>query len=633
MTVEAPSVSGSFGSSKPIEERDTVTIRFAGDSGDGMQLTGMQFTASSAIFGNDVCTLPDFPAEIRAPAGTVYGVSGYQVQFGSTDVHTPGDELDALVAMNPAALKTNIADLRPGGILIVNSDGFNDAALKLAHYTVNPLNDHSLDRFEVHLIAITTQNRAALDGLELKQKDADRCKNFYALGLACWLFHRPMEAIEAWIHDKFAKKPQLIEANRRSLKAGYFFGETTELFAISYRVRPAELPPGTYREIRGNEATALGLIAAARLAGKELFYASYPITPASDILHDLAQYKNYGVLTFQAEDEIAAATAAIGAAYGGALAATATSGPGLALKAESIGLAVMTELPMVIVNVQRGGPSTGLPTKTEAADLLQAMFGRNGECPVPILAPGTPSECFDVAIEAVRIALRHMLPVIILSDGYIANGAEPWSVPDTSKIPAISIEHPHKNGAAFKPYARDENLARPWALPGTEGLQHRLGGLEKADISGNVNYEPENHQHMVKLRQAKVDGIAKFIPPTEVVGDPNGGELLLLGWGGTKGSILQATLRARRAGRDVSCVHLRHLNPFPSDLGTVLRRYKRVLVPELNLGQLLTLVRARYLVDARGLNKVKGRPFSVTEILQAIDEQLALPATAEAARS
>jgi 2-oxoglutarate ferredoxin oxidoreductase subunit alpha len=624
MSVEAPPEEPAVDLNKLVEERESITVRFAGDSGDGMQQTGLQFTNTSAIFGNDICTLPDFPAEIRAPAGTVYGVSGFQVHFSAEDIHTPGDELDCLVVMNPAALKTNIGDLREEGIIIANVDGFTDNNLKLAGYGTdsNPLEDGTLDRYRLHKIPVTSQNRTALDDFDLKTKQVDLCKNYYALGILCWLFNRPLEPVIAFLNEKFKKKPIFIEANTKALKSGYYYGETAEMFTTSFKVGRADLPPATYRQIGGNEATALGFVAAGQLAKKPLFYASYPITPASDVLHELSKHKEFDVRTFQAEDEIAAMASLIGSAYAGALSVTGTSGPGLALKAEALGLAVMTELPMVVINVQRGGPSTGLPTKTEAADLLQSMFGRNGECPVAIVAPSSPGNCFDYAIEAARIAIRHMIPVIFLSDGYLANGAEPWPIPDVNDLEPIKVEHPADN-AEVQPYERDENNARPWILPGTKGLQHRVGGLEKTNIDGNVCYEPENHQQMINLRQAKVDGIAKFIDPIEVHGDADGGDLLILGWGSTEGAILQATNRARKRGLSVSCAQIHHLSPFPPNLEEVLRSYKQVLIPELNMGQLSMIIRAKYLIDAVSLPKVKGRPFTISEISAKIDELLA----------
>ena len=598
---------------RPEVELDRVTIRFAGDSGDGMQLTGSQFTRTAAVFGNDVSTQPDFPAEIRAPAGSLPGVSGFQLSFSSADIFTPGDQPDVLVAMNPAALRTNQGDLPAGGALIVNEDAFTPANLSKAGYESNPLRDGSLKAYNVFEIPIGTLNARALEGLEMTSKQVDLTKNFFALGLMFWLYERSMEPTIAWIDDKFAKRPVIAEGNKRALKAGYAFGETTELFHTQYRVAPARLAPGTYRNITGNEATALGFVTAAHLAGRPLFYGSYPITPASDILHSLSSYKQFGVKTFQAEDEIAAIGAAIGASYGGALGLTGTSGPGLALKSEALNLAVMVELPLVVVNVQRAGPSTGMPTKTEQADLLQAVFGRNGDSPVPVVAPATPGECFDMAIEAWRIALRHMTPVIYLSDGFLATGAEPWRIPDLADLPDLTVANA-ADPATFQPYTRDpETLARPWAVPGTPGLEHRIGGLEKADITGNVSYDPENHHRMTMLRMEKVARVAATIPPLEVSG-PASGDLLLLGWGSTFGALHSAALRLQAEGRSVAHAHLRHLNPFPANTGEVLGNYRRVLVPEINTGQLRLLLRARYLLPIEGYHKVRGKPFKISEI-------------------
>lgn len=624
MPLQTPAKTGG----KPIEELPHATIRFAGDSGDGMQLTGVQFTNSSAVFGNDVSTLPDFPAEIRAPAGTVYGVSGFQLQFSSSDIYTPGDEADTLVAMNPAALRVNIDELRPGGIIIANEDGFTPQNLKLAGYDANPLTDGSLSKYRVHSIPMTQATVRAIEDLGVVGRDAARCKNFFALGVVCWLYSRPLDPIIEFIDQKFARKETIREANLRTLKAGYYLGETQEMFDRSFRVAKAKLPPGVYREVHGNTATALGLVTASRLANKDLFCGSYPITPATDILHDLAKYKEFGVRTFQAEDEIAAIGAAIGASFGGAIGVTASAGPGIALKAEAMGLAVMMELPLVVINVQRGGPSTGLPTKVEQADLMQVLHGRNGESPIPVLAPRSSADCFDMAIMAVRIAIKYMTPVVLLSDGYIANSAEPWMIPDVDSIEPIEISHPTEaNGdnGAFLPYLRDEFLARPWALPGTPGLMHRIGGLEKKDITGTINYEPENHQRMVNLRQAKVSRIAEFIPEQKVYNDPEGNaDVLLVGWGSTYGSIREANRILRHMGHKVANIHLRYLNPFPRNLGEIMERYRgrRIIVPELNNGQLLRLLRAEYLVDARGLNKVQGRPFTVQEIVEHVDKML-----------
>lgn len=602
-------------SNKPVEALDEVTIRFAGDSGDGMQLAGSQFTRATVIFGNDISTFPDYPAEIRAPAGSLAGVSGFQVNFSNHDIHTPGDMVDTLVAFNPAALKTNVNDVKVGGIVIVNEDDFGKTDLKKAGYETNPLEDGTLSKYRVFKVPISKLNSTALANSGLGAKEIERCKNFFALGLVCWLYHRPLESTAEWIERSMAKKPEMAEANKTVLKAGYFFGETCELFQVSYKVTKAKLPAGKYRRISGNEATALGLIAAANLAGKELFYASYPITPASDVLHTLAKYKNYRVKTFQAEDEIAAMTSAIGASFAGDISVTGTSGPGLALKGEGIGLAVMTELPVVIVDVQRGGPSTGLPTKTEQADLFQAVLGRNGECPLCVLAASGPADCFSMAIEAVRIATRYMTPVILLTDGYIANGEEPWLLPSVKSLPRIEIHHPEANGdaGAFKPYKRDDKLARPWAIPGTKGLEHRIGGLEKQDVSGNVSYDPDNHEHMIHTRAKKIADIAHDIPDQTVYG-PAEGDLLVVGWGGTAGAIRSAVERVQQKGHKVAGTHLRYMNPFPKNLGDLLKRYKKVLVCELNMGQLRYMLRATYLVDAFGLNKVQGKPFRIAEI-------------------
>jgi len=604
---------------KDLVEIENVTIRFAGDSGDGMQLTGTQFTNTSAILGNDISTLPDFPAEIRAPAGSLPGVSGFQINFSSRDIRTPGDEPNVLVAMNPAALKVNLHDLEKGGILIINSDAFAELNLKKAGYEKNPLEDGSLSAYRVISIPLTELNLNALKDLNLGRKEADRCKNFFALGMMYWLYDRPLDPTLKWMQSKFQKNPVVLEANVRTLRAGFNYADTTELFTTHYRVRKASLAPGKYRNITGNEATALGFIAAAQVAKRPLFYASYPITPASDILHELSRHKNFGIKTFQAEDEIAAMTAAIGASFAGHLGLTGTSGPGVALKSEAIGLAVMTELPVVIANIQRGGPSTGLPTKTEQADLLQAMFGRNGECPVPIVAAATPSDCFAMAFEAFRIATMFMTPVFYLSDGYLGNGSEPWKLPKVDELPKIDIEY-RTEAEGFHPYLRNEaTLARPWAIPGTPGLEHRIGGLEKQHITGNVSYDPDNHEFMVRLRAEKVARIANFIPEVEVFGKPEG-KLLVVGWGGTYGAITSAVEMMQTRGKAVSSVHLRHLNPFPRNLGEVFSRFEKVLVPELNLGQLCLLLRARYLVDAIGFNKIKGHPFKISELVRKMEE-------------
>jgi 2-oxoglutarate/2-oxoacid ferredoxin oxidoreductase subunit alpha len=600
---------------------DQAVIRFAGDSGDGMQITGSQFTNTVALYGNDIATFPDYPAEIRAPAGTVPGVSGYQLNFSSGEIHTPGDSVDVLIAMNPAALKVNLPDLKRNGILIVNSDSFEESDLRKAKITQNPLEDHSLDGYRLFPVELQRLTRAALQHLGLDAKAVDRCKNFFALGMCYWLYNRSMEPTVRWIDAKFTKKPLLAEANKLAMQAGYSYCEATEAFQVSYEIPPAQLSPGLYRNLSGNQALAMGFVVAAQKAGLKLFLGSYPITPASDILHELSQYKDFGVTTFQAEDEIAAITSAIGAAYSGALAMTTTSGPGMALKTEAMGLAIMTELPLVICDIQRGGPSTGLPTKTEQADLLQALFGRNSEAPIPVLAPATPGDCFWIAVEAARIALKYMVPVIVLSDGYLANGAEPWPVPSVDDIPAITIEHP-TNAAGFQPYKRNpDTLARPWAIPGTPGLEHRIGGLEKQDVTGNINYEPLNHEHMVRIRAAKVDAIVQDIKPAVPVGDQTG-DLLIVSWGSTYGAITQAVKSQREKGHKIGHLHLRNLNPLPGNIGDVLKRYKQVLVPELNMGQLLWILRAKFLVDAVGLNKIQGRPFKQSELEQKIEAML-----------
>ncbi|MFO7530916.1 MAG: 2-oxoacid:acceptor oxidoreductase subunit alpha [Candidatus Limnocylindrales bacterium] len=600
----------------PIQELERVTIRFAGDSGDGMQLTGTQFTRTAAVYGNDIATLPDFPAEIRAPAGSLPGVSGFQISFSSSEIHTPGDSPDVLVAMNPAALRTNLGDVPPGGAIVINEDAFTKQNLAKAGYTSNPLEDGSLNDYNVFEIPIGKLNARALEDLGMSTKQVDMSKNFFALGVMFWLYERSMEPTIAWVEQKFAARPVIAEANLRALKAGYAFGETTEIFHTHYRVKPARLPAGTYRNITGNEAASLGFVAATKLAGRDLFYGSYPITPASEILHQLSTYKHFGVRTFQAEDEIAAIGSAIGAAFGGALALTASSGPGIALKGEAMGLAVMVELPVVIVNVQRAGPSTGMPTKNEQSDLLQAMYGRNGDAPLPIVAPATPAECFDYAIEACRIALKYMTPVVYLSDAFLATGSEPWLIPDPSDLPDISVPN-HTDAATFRPYERDpDTLSRPWAVPGTPGMEHRIGGLEKADVTGQISYDPDNHQRMTDLRARKVAGIADDIPRLDVFG-PERGDLLILGWGSTYGALRTAVERLQRAGSSVAHAHLRHLNPFPRDTGEVLSRYRRVLIPEINTGQLRLLIRGRYLVDAVGLNQVRGKPFPVLEVVKA----------------
>jgi len=586
-----------------------------------MQVAGMQFTNESAIVGNDLSTLPDFPAEIRAPAGTLAGVSGFQVNFASHEIFTPGDELDVLVAMNPAALKMNVGDLKPNGILIVDREQFNEQNLRKAGYDSNPLEDGSLTRFQVYPIEITRLTALTLKDTNLPARTVNRCKNFFALGLVSWLFQRPIEPTEKWIADRFQKRPELVEANQRVLRAGFHFGETTEVFASAFEVKPARLEPGTYRNITGNSALALGLVVDAQKAKRPLFLGSYPITPASDILHELSTLKEFDVYTFQAEDEIAGIGAALGAAFGGAIAVTTTSGPGMCLKAETINLAVSVELPIVICDIQRGGPSTGLPTKTEQADLLMALYGRNSESPVVVLAPATPADCFNIAIEAVRIAVKYMTPVIVLSDGYLANGAEPWRLPDLADLPEIPVEF-RTDSRGFFPYLRDpETLSRPWVIPGTPNLEHRIGGLEKEYLTGNVSYAPTNHEQMVRVRARKIAGVVREIPPTKVFG-PESGDLLVVGWGSTFGPIEAAVRQAQAAGKRVARVHLRHLNPLPPDLGGVLRRFGKILVPEMNLGQLVKILRAEYLVDAVGLNKIQGLPFKVGEIARRIEQML-----------
>jgi 2-oxoglutarate ferredoxin oxidoreductase subunit alpha len=602
---------------------ERVVIRFAGDSGDGMQLTGDRFTASSALFGNDLATLPNYPAEIRAPAGTLAGVSAFQVHISDHDILTPGDAPSVLVAMNPAALKSELHDLTAGGTLLVNSDAFDERALQKAGYATSPLTDGSLSGFNVYEVPMTSMTLEATKPTGAKPRDAERSKNFFALGLVCWMYTRPVEDTEAWIGERFAKNPMVRDANLLAFKAGYNFGETAEIFPAHYEVAPAQLEPGTYTNMSGNVALAWGLVAAGQLAKLPVFLASYPITPASDILHELSKHKNFGVRTMQAEDEIAAAGAALGSAFGGHLAVTTTSGPGVDLKAETIGLAISLELPMLLIDIQRGGPSTGLPTKTEQADLLLAMYGRHGESPLPIVAASTPSGCFFAAIEAARLALKYRTPVILLSDGYLANGTEPWRLPDVDDLPDISVpfatEPNGDDGTTFLPYLRDpQTLARPWAVPGTPGLEHRVGGLEKEDVTGNISYDPDNHERMVRLRQAKIAGIANDIPPLSV-DDPTGdADTLVIGWGSTEGSIKAAVLALRARGRKVAQANVVHLHPFPSNLGEVLARYPKVLVPEMNLGQLVRLLRAEYLVDARSYTKVKGLPFRTDELEAAI---------------
>lgn len=611
-------------SKKPIKELDAATVRFCGDSGDGMQLAGTQLTNTSALIGNDIATFPDFPAEIRAPRGTRAGVSGFQIHFASREIFTPGDSVDALVAMNPAALVTNLSDLVDGGILIVNKDSFTEKEFKLAAIDANPLEDGSISGFQVFEVEMTKLTRLAVAETGLSGRDADRCRNFFAMGLVFWLYNRPLDPTLRFIESKFSSKPDVAEANRSALHAGYNYGETTEAFHSHFRVDKATLQPGQYRNMMGNQALAWGLVTASVQSGCDLFYGTYPITPASDILHELSRHKSFGVRTFQAEDEIAAVTATIGAAFAGSMGVTASSGPGIALKGEAMGLAVMTELPMIVVNVQRGGPSTGLPTKTEQADLFQAIFGRNGECPMPVIAARSPADCFDVAIEAWRIATQFMIPVMVLTDGYIANGSEPWKLPNVADLPKINVKYANalQNGDEFQPYARDEYLARPWAVPGTPGLMHRIGGLEKQHITGNVSYDPLNHQKMTDIRAQKIANVAQTIPAQEVNGVEQG-KVLLLSWGGTFGSCNTATNRLKEQGASVAHAHLRHLYPFPSNLGELLKQYDTVLIPELNNGQLRTLIRSEFLVDAQGLNKVQGKPFAVSEIVEAVEEILA----------
>jgi 2-oxoglutarate ferredoxin oxidoreductase subunit alpha len=607
---------------KQQEVLEAAVIRFAGDSGDGMQITGSQFTNTAALFGNDLATFPDYPAEIRAPAGTLPGVSGFQVQFGAREINTPGDSIDALIVMNSAALKVNLPDLKTSGILIVNVDNFKDIDLRKAQMKSNPLEDHTLDGYRLFPVELTKLTRAALKDVGLDTRSQDRCKNFFALGMCYWLFSRTLEATERWLDEKFRSKPVLAEANKLALKAGHAYCGATEAFQVRYEVPPAHLPPGVYRNLSGNVALAMGFVAASRKAGRPLFLGSYPITPASDILHALAPLKEFGVLTFQAEDEIAAITSTIGASYAGCLALTTTSGPGMALKGEALGLATMVELPLVVVNVQRGGPSTGLPTKTEQADLFQALFGRNGEAPLPVLAASTPGDCFWVALEASRLTLKYMLPVIVLTDGYLANGAEPWRIPELDELGEIPVTL-RTETEGFEPYARDpKTLARPWAVPGTPGLEHRVGGLEKQDGSGNVSYDALNHEKMIRLRAAKVEALLADIPDTVPAGDPDG-ELLVVGWGSTHGAITAALRPVRQAGHRVGHVHLRYLNPLPANLGEVLKRYRRVLVPELNMGQLAWVLRAKYLVDTVSYCKVQGKPFKHSELKARMEEILA----------
>ncbi len=606
---------------KAVEQLEQVIIRFAGDSGDGMQLAGDRFTSETALVGNDLATFPDFPAEIRAPAGSLPGVSGFQLHFADHDILTPGDAPNVLVAMNPAALKTNLRDLPKGGTLIVDTDQFKERNLQKAGYETSPLEDGSLEGLHVHTVALTSMTVEALKGIEgITPREAERSKNFFALGLMSWLYNRPTEGTLDFIEVKFGKRPEIAQANATAFKAGYAYGETSEDFAVSYEVAPAPMQPGTYRQITGNTALSYGLIAAAKLAGLDLFLGAYPITPASSILEELAGHKSFGVKTFQAEDEIAAVGAALGAAFGGALGITTSAGPGVVLKAETIGLGIMLELPLLVLDIQRAGPSTGMPTKPEQADLLMVLFGRNGESPVPVVAASTPAQCFHAAIEAARIALKYRTPVYLLSDAYLANGSEPWLIPDVASLPDIStaFAEPARDGAPFHPYARDpETLARPWAIPGTAGLEHRIGGLEKADVTGAISYDADNHDLMTRMRAAKVAAIANDIPLLEV-DDPGGADTLVLGWGSTYGPIGAAVKRVRRAGHKVARAHLHHLNPFPRNTGDVLRTYDKILIPEMNLGQLLKLVRAEFLVDAHGYNKVRGLPFKASELADAI---------------
>jgi 2-oxoglutarate ferredoxin oxidoreductase subunit alpha len=613
-----------LGVSKAVEQRDSVVIRFAGDSGDGMQLTGGQFTSETAILGNDLSTFPDFPAEIRAPAGSLPGVSGFQVHFADHDILTPGDQPDVLVAMNPAALKTNLGDLPKGGTLIVNKDAFTERNLDKAGYATSPLEDGSLGEYAVHEVPLTSMTLEALKDVDVTKREAERAKNMFALGLMSWLYNRPTDGTIAFIKSKFASKPAIAEANVRAIQAGYAFGETTESFAVSYEVKPAKLQPGTYRNITGNTALSYGLIAASKLSGLPLFLGAYPITPASSILEELARHKNFGVRTFQAEDEIAAVGAALGASFGGSLGVCTSAGPGVVLKMETIGLAITLELPLLILDIQRAGPSTGMPTKPEQGDLLMVMFGRNSESPIPVIAAATPSQCFEAAIEAARLAIKYRTPVFLLSDAYLANGSEPWRLPDVSSLPDIPVPFATapNAGGEFQPYLRDlQTLARPWAVPGTPGLEHRIGGLEKEDVTGNVSYDPENHDAMTRLRAQKVAGIASDIPELEVEGDVDA-PLLVLSWGGTYGPVAAGVRRVRNKGKHVAHAHLRYLNPFPRNTGEILRRYERVLVPEMNLGQLLKLVRAEFLVDAVGYNRVRGLPFRAGDMQEAIEGML-----------
>jgi 2-oxoglutarate ferredoxin oxidoreductase subunit alpha len=612
---------------KQQEVLSDVVIKFAGDSGDGMQLTGSQFTNNTALMGIDLATFPDFPAEIRAPQGTLPGVSGYQLRFSSDRIFTPGDECDVLVAMNAAALKANLRGLKKGGKIIANTDGFDSKNLRLANYPdgVNPLEDNSLDGYTVFKIDVTKMTREALKDITMGMKEKDRAKNMFVLGFLYWMYNREMENTIQFFKDKFGKKPEIYESNVKALQAGYFFGDTTETFTTTYKVEKAKMQPGVYRSIMGNQALSYGLIAASQKSGLPLFLGSYPITPASDILHELARHKAFGVKTFQAEDEIAAITSAIGASYGGSLAVTTTSGPGMALKAEAMGLAMMMEIPLLIINVQRGGPSTGLPTKTEQSDLMQAYYGRNGECPIPILASSTPSDCFEMIYEAARISVQHMTPVIFLSDGYIANGAEPWKFPQSDDLPPIDVKFKTELGDGeekFQPYLRDEKLVRPWAVPGTKALEHRVGGLEKQNITGNVNYEPENHQLMIKIRQEKVDKIAEYIPEQKLDSGPEKGKILVLGWGSTYGAIKSALVELQAEGHAVSHAHIRYMRPFPRNLGDMIKNFEHILIPEINNGQLIKIIRDVYFTDAKGYNKMMGVPITKSEMLEVIKKML-----------
>lgn len=613
--------------SVPTKIVEDVVIKFAGDSGDGMQLTGTQFTNNTALIGNDLSTFPDFPAEIRAPQGTVPGVSGYQLHFSSNRIYTPGDNCDVLVAMNAAALKVNLKSLKMGGIIIANTDGFDSKNLRLANYPegVNPIEDGSLDNYHLFKIDVTKLTREALKDIQLGTKEKDRAKNMFVLGFLYWLYNRDMEITISFLKDKFGKKPEILESNIKALQAGYNYGDTVEAFSSRYKVEKAKLPAGKYRGITGNVALAYGLIAASEKSGLPMFLGTYPITPASDILHELSRYKNFGIRTFQAEDEIAGITAAIGASYGGSLGVTTTSGPGVALKTEAIGLALMLEIPLLVVNIQRGGPSTGLPTKTEQSDLLQAYYGRNGEAPIPVIAAYSPSDCFYAAYEAARIAVQHMTPVMLLSDGYIANGAEPWKFPQSADLEPITVSFKQgldEGEEKFMPYKRDEKLVRPWAIPGTPGLEHRIGGLEKEDITGNVSYDAENHEHMVKIRQAKVDIIANYIPDQTLDSGPEKGDVLVLGWGSTYGAIKSAVAELQAAGKAVAHAQIRYMRPFPKNLGDMLGNYKTILIPEINNGQLIKIIRDQYLVDAKPYNKIKGTPITKIELVNAISQYL-----------